>query len=249
MLQYILVPLNALFLGLARGLLTCAVFCAPGLIPFVIDKKSTPRDALRIGILFNLPRVVLMTLFGALFGFLLYHLGSQDAMGAIILNLHIWAYLILGTFMVILGLRMFYSARKEAIENMKECKSCRVCRVRAKPKMRKGNALFVVWGSLLSIACLAEVFIIDGVIITAVGAFSISDAVVAVVVGAASMFMFAVGASIPIIGVLLASNKAGGLIKTQRYIRNAKVVFSVALVFIGVRIAWEYILLVAGMYL
>ena len=240
MQQYIWVPLTALFLGMARGLMTCAVFCAPGLIPFVIERESNYKDALRIGILFNLPRIVVLTLFGAVFGFLLYFVGKHVAMLDLIINLHVLAYTILGIFLAVIGIRIFYSARKEALGEMKESRACQVCRERAKPKKRSGNALFVIWGSLLSVACLAEVFIIDGVILTAAGAFDISDAVVAVVVGGTSMLMFSIGASIPIIGILLASSKAGNLIKTRQVMRNAKVIFGVALAFIGLYIFGQY---------
>jgi len=241
MLEYLLVPITALFLGMARGLMTCAVFCAPGLIPFVIERKSDYKDALRIGILFNLPRVIVMTLFGALFGLLLYLLGKQVSMMEAIVQLHVFAYLVLGIFLAFIGMKAFYSARKEEMEETKECRACEVCRKYAKPKKRKGDALFVVWGSLLSIACLAEVFIIDGVILTAAGAFNLPGAALAIVVGGASMLMFSIGASIPVIGLLLAASKAGNLIKTRAVLRKVKVVFGIALVFVGGYLAYIYL--------
>jgi hypothetical protein len=225
---------------MARGLMTCAVFCAPGLIPFVIERKGGYKDALRIGILFNLPRIIVMTLFGALFGFLLYIVGKEVAMLDFVLQLHVLAYLVLGVFLAFIGIRIFYSARKEAMEEMKECRACEVCRKRAKPKQRKGDGLFVIWGSLLSLACLAEVFIIDGVILTAAGAFNLSDAFLAIFVGGISMLMFSIGASIPVVGILLASSKAGNLIKTRNVMRKAKVIFGIALAFIGIYIFYIY---------
>jgi cytochrome c biogenesis protein CcdA len=70
------------------------------------------------------------------------------------------------------------------------------------------------------------------------------DAFLATILGGASMLMFAIGASIPVIGVLLVTSKAGNMVKTQEYIRRAKVVFSVALVVIGFRILYEYVYMV-----
>lgn len=243
-LEFIVVPLTAFLLGIGKGLLTCAIFCAPGLIPMVMESKASMARAFKIGVLFNLPRITALTIAGALLGLIIFAIGSQSFIRDLVGVLNVWTYFYMGIFICFIGARMFYTARVEANMDKKDCTKCRSCKFKPKTDNKKDNMIYLMWGSFLSIACIGEIFILEGAIITTAGSLNSTSLIAAGLMGAAGMFAFGLGASVPVIAVLLASSKAGTLVGTPKLIRNMKVVCGAALVILGLRIFLQYLTII-----
>jgi len=104
----------------------------------------------------------------------------------------------------------------------KECKapaSSRLGRLwmgiamRLYPGKGKSEALFLLWGGVLSLACLLDLGLLEGTAASALAGAGTSAAAASAGGGAVLMFLFSVGATVPI---LIAAATGGGLVATVK---------------------------------
>ena len=250
--------LLAFFLwGLSRGLTTCLFLCAPGMIPLLVNERARPLRSLWLGFLLSLPRILLLTILGAGIGFVSFEVLSVAQVKGAFWWTSVVAYTVLGLLLIAVGGRLLRdhggppaqgkgrkgSARKKAMRG----KGAPACREKAPsawsrfwtgvagriyPESGKSDALFLLWGGVLSLACLAEIGLLEGV---AAGGVSGAEASAAssAGVGAALMLALSLGATIP---VMAAAAAGGGLVKwvrDKKRLENIKGVFAMLMVLIG----------------
>jgi len=81
------------------------------------------------------------------------------------------------------------------------------------PQKGKGEALFLLWGGVLSLACLLELGLLEGAAASALAGAGAPAAVASAGGGAALMLVFSAGATVPII---VAAATGGGLVSTVK---------------------------------
>jgi hypothetical protein len=231
---------GAFLLGIARSASTCAIICAPGLMPYIIVKKLSLRESVKLGIIFNVPRIILLTALGAAVGALMATAGSGLDLRGFARPLGITGYLLMGAILIAGGGYVLWKGtQKGAQKNRgsdigdikdrtdtpcenrgkdggKEEKSGTFFTRRIQKAMSEtvenGSLLFFALGGLLSIACLGELAIIEGAVITGLAVGS-SGAAIPALVGATTMFVFALGATLP---VVIAAAVGGGVARRVR---------------------------------
>ena len=68
MMAIVLLALYGFAWGLRRGASACLALCMPSIIPALVREKGGWLSGLKIALFFNLPRIVLLTILGALLG-------------------------------------------------------------------------------------------------------------------------------------------------------------------------------------
>ena len=208
-------------MGLIRGTSVCATVCAPGMVSYIVVNKFSWRESAMLGLIFNLPRILVLTAVGAIVGYIAFgfSVGSEDILGPAV-NVMAIGYLILGLFLLAFG-GYWLAITIEARENRKECKStppdlCKVDETEKKhgwlysklsnkfSNPQSGSKmLFLIWGGILSIACLGEIALIEGAVIGGGAALFANEHLGAAILGATAMFLFAIGATIPVLYVTI----------------------------------------------
>jgi hypothetical protein len=93
--------------------------------------------------------------------------------------------------------------------------------------------LFLIWGGILSIACLGEIIIIEGTLVTGAAALFGNEHLGATILGASAMFMFAIGATIPVVYVTIIGSTISQYIKTQEKLDSIKTIGAIIMIIIG----------------
>lgn len=257
-------------LGLAKGSSVCLVTCAPGIVPYLISKQYDWKKCLKLGIIFNLPRIIILTILGMILGYISYSIKEwlETVVPNVLFPIQVIAYGILGIFILILGAYMFTSS-VEAKEDLKESKeekkgknnkkddnnktktcdqsttckdiSCEVKKSRSgfsiqqkfKDLESKPNTFFLLWGSLLSFACLGEVIIFEAAIIwTSIGVISNSMGQ-AIIFGGSAMFVLALGASIPLITIATLSSSFRKYFDNVEKLESIRSIGGIILIILG----------------
>jgi len=258
----------AFFWGLRKGSMICATVCAPGLLPYIGEKRVGWKRGVWMGVVFNLPRMVLLTLLGAVLGYVAYTMGrtflpegietQTSLVGAV-------GYLAVGVLLAGYGLVLFARAvdeREDLREYEKKQGSGEVFfpgapvaqmsshRVSSRrnlfPHVRfalwvaektggKRNALFLtVWGAVLGLACVGETSLaVEAAVLSGGVGFFSSSAAGATFFGGLMMFIFSVGAAVPVIAVSGLGGAAGEYMRDAWKMNTFKIAASVAMMTIG----------------
>jgi len=248
---------GAFLLGIARSASTCAIICAPGLMPYIIVKKLSLRESVKLGIIFNVPRIILLTVLGAIVGALMASAGNGLDLKGFARPLGITGYLLMGAILIAGGGYVLWKGTKKGIQknhgsDKKDEMNSR-CENRGKEVGKKeksgtffarriqkamsetvenGSLLFFALGGLLSIACLGELAIIEGAVITGLAVGS-GGAAIPALVGAATMFVFALGATLP---VVIAAAVGGGVamrVRAMKVVEKIRDFAAVLLIIVG----------------
>jgi len=251
----------AFLLGLFRGLSICLFLCAPGMIPLLVSEKAGLGRSLWLGFLLSLPRLIFLTALGALLGFVSFEVVNSPAFHGTLFWINVVAYILLGLLLVLLGGRMLgqYGDDVPKAEGPAPKKGKRKSRAQRKgragpareprpsawtrlwmgladrlyPRKGRSEAFFLLWGGLLSLACLAEVTFLEGAAISALAGTGTDIAAASAGFGALMMFFFALGATVPI---LAAAAVGGGIVagvKDRRRLETIRGVLSVLMVLLG----------------
>jgi sulfite exporter TauE/SafE len=189
--------------GLRRGASVCATLCLPAIFPTIVEQKGGWKGGFKVALLFNLPRIVALTILGAvvgLAGFLLHGtLGSLN-------DTWIWSvgYILVGVLMLGYGAYV-YATTTNRLEDLAEGKDCGM----AHPLLGKlgfgtprGKAGLLVWGTIVSLACVGETAIaVEGVIVGIIGSGSSVSAGMGALIVASAFLMFSIGAALPSLAI------------------------------------------------
>jgi sulfite exporter TauE/SafE len=263
----ILGPATAAFLiGLARGMTVCLMLCAPGMIPLILNEKAGMARSMFLGFLLSLPRMLLLTLLGAVLGYISFELFRQDAVAGALTAISAASYILLGLLLLFVGMQLLREHEKSKFDDggknqndknetgskgkgkgndrsasrkgkgegngrrgrdgrsrksskavTKDDGDALTCVERPSwwqrtifaaakrfyPSRGKSQKLFLLWGGLLSLACVGEISGEAGLLAvmstnTAAGTGTIDPALGAGI-GAFIMFIFSLGATVPIL--------------------------------------------------
>ena len=245
------------------------IACAPGIMPYLISKRYNWRKCLKLALLFNLPRIIILTVGGIFVGiavFLLTEKVMDSILQSWIGNAQVIGYGFLGIFILIFGIHIFLTSveTQEDLKDEKEdeqkhetghsanCADCtkknpligKQCSNQQQKKFgviqqkiyklqQKPNSLFMLWGGILSIACLGEIIIAEMPIISgSIGATS-SSLYNAAFFGGLSMFLFAMGASIPIIVLAIVSSSVEKYFQTVEKLEKIRTIGAMVMIMVG----------------
>ncbi len=214
--------------------------CAPGMVSYIAVNKYSWKESAKLAMIFNLPRIVVLTIFGAVVGYIAYEFSSlfEDIKGSIG-NVMGLGYILLGLFLLIFGAYWLMQSI-ESIENRKEGKPTPpdLCKG-DKPDKKHGwlyskisskftnpktqpKYLFLIWGGILSIACLGEIILIEGTILTGAAASFGNEHLGASLLGASTMFMTIIGSTL------------SQYVKTQEKLDSIKTIGAIIMIMIGI---------------
>ncbi len=192
--------------GVFRGTSTCATICTPALLPYVASSGMGPARALKMGIMFNLPRLVMLVIFGAIVGALSSSVFSESGLKLVLTVTHDMAYMAIGILLIFLGVHILRKGGSERTPGSRHRK--RRGRPNLFPRWIRGERRFVTtWGSLLSVACLMEVGLLEGLAMSTLLGASESNVVIAAMLGAGAMAAFGIGAAVPVITLVVLTSK------------------------------------------
>ncbi len=108
MLEFLLLLAPIFFAGVLRGSSICTAVCASGLFSLIAARKRRTREAAKLAILFNLPRIGLLAALGAVVGYISYtFIVSAPWFEQLVMRLGQFSYLIFGLIMLIVGLVLY----------------------------------------------------------------------------------------------------------------------------------------------
>jgi cytochrome c biogenesis protein CcdA len=268
-LNIIILLFIPLIIGIVRGTSICMLACAPGIVPYLVAKQYDWRKCLQLAVIFNIPRIIVLSILGIVVGIIGFYL--KDTLASILTPIFIptqvLGYGMLGIFILLFGAYMFTTSieKREDLKEVKEAKeskgeknsnelkgqvktvSCSTepacqprhkrffsfVQKRFKDIQSKPRKLFLLWGGILSIACLGEIIAIELSIIS--GAFGvISDSIgTAALLGGFAMFSFAIGASIPVIIVATFSSSISNYFKNIEKLETIRTIGAIIMIMVG----------------
>jgi len=190
--------------GLRRGASVCATLCLPAIFPTIVEQKGGWKGGAKVALLFNLPRIVALTALGAvvgLAGFILH--GSLSSLN----ETWIWSvgYILVGVLMLGYGAYV-YATTTNRLEDIAEGIDCGKMTHPILGKLGfgtpRGKAGLLLWGTIVSLACVGETAIaVEGVIVGIIGSGSSVSAGTGALIGASAFLMFSIGAALPSLAI------------------------------------------------
>jgi len=239
MLGLLVILLYGFLMGLRRGFSSCLALCMPSLIPTLIERGGGWRSGVKVALLFNAPRIFLLTLVGAAIGAGGSMFGSAVESAAHGSDAWMAGYVLIGILMFFYGLHVFTTA-DEKLERMAEGKEPE-CGIRhpllsklriATPRTRGG---LLLWGGIMSIACVGETVLGLETIFVGLSLADASSPAAGAALGALAFFMFSVGATVPSLGFAgLGSNLAQKEKRAERLVRAERVSGALMILFGGI---------------
>jgi cytochrome c biogenesis protein CcdA len=154
-------------------------------------------------------------------------------------------YLLVGIFLFIYGGYTFAHGIEEA-ENIKEGKLCerthkehihphaKFIKAIARKISKNENSFLLAWGAILGLACMGEViFTLETALLSGVVASLGGNYLSAMLLGASTMFMFAIGTSLPVLLVTTISAGLSAQTKKEKALNLIKIISSVIMIAIG----------------
>ena len=202
MLATLAILLYGFFMGMKRGMSSCLALCVPSIVPTLLEQKGSWKSGVKVALWFNVPRIFFLTLLGLVIGAGGFVIGTS--VESITAGSDIWlaGYVIIGAMMFVYGIYVFTSA-DDRLENIKEGKVEEKCRPKhpilsrlriATPKSRLG---LMLWGGIVSIACIGETVLSLETIFVGLSTTAVSSAFHGAVVGGLAFFLFSLGTAIP----------------------------------------------------
>jgi sulfite exporter TauE/SafE len=212
--------------GMRRGASTCMALCVPVIMPTLMEQRGW-KKGVKVALYYNAPRIVALTLLGMGIGAGGYAVGAS--LEQLSVGSTIWAvgYVVVGCLMIAYGTYIFASA-SERLDDIREGKSETVDGVgtpgtagscesiphpvlkrmgRAAPKSRTG---LILWGCLVSLACVGETVIALEVIFVGVFTGTAGSPAAGAAIGGFAFFLFALGTAFPTILIAGLSSRLAG---------------------------------------
>jgi sulfite exporter TauE/SafE len=211
----------------------------------VAERNLSTRESLKLGIYFNIPRIVLLTVLGALIGILSFMLMDNAAFLESLESVAVMGYMAVGGFLVTYGFYMLVKAldqREMAVEEGRCAERHKIGLPQARfflwitermSSGKKSERFMLLWGSLLGLACIGEAVLAVELAFLAGFATSYTDNVTtSATLGAIIMFFFAMGASIPVMAVMGLGSRIPEKAR-DRMLNNIQIGSSCFMMFIG----------------
>ncbi|MDG6221152.1 MAG: hypothetical protein QCI38_06855 [Candidatus Thermoplasmatota archaeon] len=231
--------------GLRKGSVLCIAICAPGLVPYISERGGGWKKGVWMAVIFSMPRTILLTLAGMLVAAAFFIMGDMTGLQGGTGLVGVIGYTALGTILALYGFYMLAKAMDER-QDMKEGKVCRMDKNMGLPHGRfarwvaekaggKREGVFLsIWGGVLGLACVGETLTALEMALLAIGAGAVAGSLWgAMFVGGMVMFVFSIGAAIPIMLVAAASGEMRGRMTASK-LNWFKLFSSTAMIALGV---------------
>lgn len=278
------------FWGLVRGTTVCLSVCVPGLLPYLAEKPRGAWGGAKFGLLLCLPRLVIFTVIGLVWGAVSYTLFASAAFEDAAVWIYVVGYMVLGAIIVVMGLGMFVKAAKAKDELRKEreramaetpsgqgtpigapatleqaaapeecetpsserahrhSRSITNMLLRFVPASSRGERTFILlWGSILGFTCMIEVSILEITILGGAAANLAEGTLNAALLGGLAMFLFALGATVPMVISSAAFAAYIDRVETQDKMISIRVTGSLVMVLIGGMLFIRYLFLLIAL--
>jgi hypothetical protein len=168
-----------------------------------MKEKGGWRRGMTIALLFNAPRIILLTILGLVIGAGGYAIGAS--LESLTVGSTIWAvgYALVGCMMIVYGTYIFASVT-ETLDDLAEGKNDCIAEPAhpvfsklklATPRSRTG---LVFWGGLVSVACIGEtVLALESLFVGVFTGGASGSPLTGALIGGLAFFMFALGTAIP----------------------------------------------------
>lgn len=217
--------------GITKGSTVCTMTCGPVLASFVATEYDKGwLNGLRAGLIFNIPRIALITIFGGIVGYL-SSLFLSSWFERSLIDLLFVGYILFGIYVIILGFAMYGKTRRHSPGIVHRLIS------RLTNHLSNNNRVLVYMGLILGAVCLLEVSLFDAIIIsTASGMFGATSGIPTMVTGALAMFIFGLGSMVPL---LLITMTSGGISTSipEKSLDKARSVLGITLIVVGLFLA------------
>jgi sulfite exporter TauE/SafE len=257
MVEFMFILASAFLAGLIRGTSACTALCAPAIVPYIASKQSNWREGVRIGILINLPRIVLLSTIGAVIGFVSFSILQSHEFRNLALNMFAAGYTLIGLLFVLLGSYMFAQAAHErrhfnSTIDARDCSLCnpnpgsKHCGKRVFPSGRdivfkltrarhSETQLMLIWGSFMALACIVEIVIVEAPLLVSASALLSAppSAHANALLGAVVMLVFSIAASVPILVVTTTTGKLAEFVNTPATLNKIKTIGAAAMFVVG----------------
>ena len=186
--------------GITKGSTVCTMTCGPVLASYVATEYDKGwLNGLRAGLIFNLPRIVLITIFGAIVGYL-SSLFFSSWFEKSLVDLLFFGYAIFGGYVVILGFMMYGKTKRHSHGFIHKLLS------RLTDRTSNKNRVLILMGLIMGAVCLLEVSFFDAIILsTAAGIFGATAGIPTMITGALAMLTFGIGSMVPLLIITMTS--------------------------------------------
>jgi cytochrome c biogenesis protein CcdA len=230
-----LLVIGAFVLGLLRGATICALVCLPAALTYALVKRVSLAESLKLGIIINIPRIALFTAAGAVVGFLVAVAGGGLDLSRYSLPFGLVGYTLIGVMFIAAGTYVLLKKGPAGCPPEEDSKShpfVRFIEQKLSGAPRSGAGRFFLFGSLISIACMGELAIFET---SALAGFAsdAGDPAVSAARGAFILFIFAIGASIPVIIAFVAGSGAIGRLSSKDAVAQVRTVSAMLVVLLG----------------
>lgn len=248
--------------GLRKGSTICATVCAPGLIPYIAERRLDWKEGFKVGLIFNLPRILLLTAIGAIVGYVSFALLSNPDFENATVGIGIIAYFFVGILLLFYGIYTFTKAAEDR-KKIKKIQSGdmkgegnqeedlnKACYPHTRAilfftkkfsKQKQEGFFLITWGSLLGMACIGETIIaFESALLGGVVASLGNDPFAAMLLGALVLFIFSIGAALPVILVTTTSGRFSDRIKTREILNKIQTIGSVVMIMIGLVLVFMF---------
>jgi sulfite exporter TauE/SafE len=188
--------------GIRRGASTCMAMCVPVIIPALVEERGNWKNGVKIALLYNAPRIIVLTILGFAIGAGGYLIGA--GLESFSVGSTVWAivYIAVGCLMIAYGTYIFASS-SERLDDLREgkveCEEKSLHPILSKVRMAtpKGRLGLILWGGLVSLACVGETVIAMETMFVGVFSGNTGSPIEGAAVGGFAFFMFALGTAFP----------------------------------------------------
>ena len=215
--------------GITRGFAVCTMTCGPALASYVATEYDRGwLNGLRAGLIFNVPRIGLITVVGAILGYLSGILISPLFEESLV-NLFVFGYIVFAFYVIFLGLSMYSKTKEHNHRPLHRALT------RINNYYSNRNGVLILMGLLLGAVCLLEVSIFDALILsTASGIFGASVGIPTMITGALTMFIFGLGSMVPLLFITIGSGGLSTFIPDRSILNKARSILGITLILVGI---------------
>ncbi|MGA1819635.1 MAG: sulfite exporter TauE/SafE family protein [Thermoplasmatota archaeon] len=218
-----------LLLGMFQGLTVCNLTCGPLLFLRLAGRGKGAKEGLRISLLYGLPRILILTLLGALLGGLGYTITTIGDFSR-----HPWfqvvVYIIIGLVMVATGLVFVGVLRRKDCTSkpgIKDRIMISIMKLGPRKEKGEGRTMFGI-GILVSLVCFVEASAAALIVANLLG-IDADDIGSGFLLGALSMLSYSIGLTLPLLLLGTGASVIGKRLKN----RDARAVGGVLLIVLG----------------
>lgn len=187
----IVIAVTLFLAGLVLGSTLCNLTCGPILLMRMVGRGKGWRDGIAMALIFTMPRVFVLTTFGAIVGYAGSY-ASRHIDADIIAYVHVVVYLIIAVVMIMNGIGL---ARGKRTNCRKGSKGWILSRFSDPGNSDERLHLFAL-GSLFSLVCIGEAWGFLGISLVE-GAMQGASPAYGALTGASAMLAFSLGLTVP----------------------------------------------------